>query len=188
MPKEPLEQERFKRRLIAIARSLRKKQLQLQASQNLLNDRWTEVLAAEEYDLSGPDESRPKSRWLPRYDGRALEPTSPSNNAAGRPQFGPDKAAAQAEHHTNPSGRQRKTKQLGGTLAISNRTWRIEQGAQDRCTDHGDTPRPTMMVTHSDTTEPTMPGPNSVNGVRRKCFIVWLNIEEPHTLSASLTR
>ena len=47
MPKEPLEQERFKRRLIATARSLRKKQLQLQASQDLLNDRWTEVLAAE---------------------------------------------------------------------------------------------------------------------------------------------
>ena len=55
VPKEPLEQERFKRRLIATARSLRKKQLQLQASQDLLNDRWTEVLAAEEYGLSSPD-------------------------------------------------------------------------------------------------------------------------------------
>ena len=52
MPEEPLEQERFKRRLIATARSLKKKQLQLQADQDLLNDRWTEVLAAKEYGLS----------------------------------------------------------------------------------------------------------------------------------------
>ena len=48
VPEEPLEQERFKRRLIATARSLKKKQQQLQADQDLLNDRWTEVLAAEE--------------------------------------------------------------------------------------------------------------------------------------------
>ena len=57
MPEEPLEQERFKRRLIATARSLKKKQLQLQADQDLLNDRWTKVLAAEEYGLSGPAKS-----------------------------------------------------------------------------------------------------------------------------------
>ena len=73
MPEEPLEQERFKRRLIATARSLRKKQLQLQASQDLLNDRWTKVLAAEEYGLSGPDKSHPKCRWLPQHDGGVLE-------------------------------------------------------------------------------------------------------------------
>ena len=41
VPEEPLEQERFKRRLIATARSLKKKQQQLQADQDLLNDRWT---------------------------------------------------------------------------------------------------------------------------------------------------
>ena len=59
VPEEPIEQERFKRRLIATARSLRKKQLQLQADQDLLNDRWTKVLAAEEYGLSGPAKSYP---------------------------------------------------------------------------------------------------------------------------------
>ena len=47
VPEEPLEQERFKRRLIATARSLKKKQQQLQADQDLLNDRWTDILAAE---------------------------------------------------------------------------------------------------------------------------------------------
>ena len=54
MPEEPQEQERFKRRLIATARSLEKKQQQLQADQDLLNDRWTDVLAAEEYGLKRP--------------------------------------------------------------------------------------------------------------------------------------
>ena len=38
---EPLEQEGFKHRLIATARSLKKKQQQLQADQDLLNERWT---------------------------------------------------------------------------------------------------------------------------------------------------
>ena len=51
MPEEPLEQERFKRQLIATARSLKKKQQQLQANPDLLNDKWTDVLAAAE---SGP--------------------------------------------------------------------------------------------------------------------------------------
>ena len=83
MPEEPLEQERFKRRLIVTARSLKKKQLQLQADQDLLKDRWTEVLAAEEYGLSGPAKSYPKCRLLPEFDDEALEPVPSSHNAAG---------------------------------------------------------------------------------------------------------
>ena len=65
MPEEPLEQERFKRRLIATARSLKKKQQQLQADQDLLNDRWTDVLAAEEYGLKRQAKSYPKRKLLP---------------------------------------------------------------------------------------------------------------------------
>ena len=65
MPKEPLEQERFKRQLIATARSLKKKQQQLQADQDLLNDKWTDVLAAEEYGLKRPTKSYPKCKLLP---------------------------------------------------------------------------------------------------------------------------
>ena len=59
MPEEPLEQERFKRRLIATARSLKKKQQQLQADQGLLTNKWTEVLAAEEYGLERHTADRP---------------------------------------------------------------------------------------------------------------------------------
>ena len=59
VPEDPVEQERFKHRLIAIAKSLKKKQQQLQADQDLLTDRWTEVLAAEEYGLECPTKSYP---------------------------------------------------------------------------------------------------------------------------------
>ena len=38
VPEDPAEQERFKRRLIATVRSLKKKQQQLQADQNFLTD------------------------------------------------------------------------------------------------------------------------------------------------------
>ena len=65
VPEEPTEQEHFKRQLIATARSLKKKQQQLQADQDLLNERWTDVLAAEEYGLERPTKSYPKRKLLP---------------------------------------------------------------------------------------------------------------------------
>ena len=72
VPEDPVERERFKRRLIAIARSLKKKQQQLQADQDLLTDRWTEVLAAEEYGLERhtadwPPRGRDKTAYQPEY-------------------------------------------------------------------------------------------------------------------------
>ena len=82
MPEEPLEQERFKRGLIAIARSLKKKQQQLQADQDLLNDRKTNVLAAEEYGLERPTKSYPKRKLLLQFDDEALEPVLPAHNVA----------------------------------------------------------------------------------------------------------
>ena len=85
MPEEPVDQEHFKRQLIATARSLKKKQQQLQADQDLLNDRWTNVLAAEEYGLERPTKSYPKRKLLPQFDDEALEPVLPVHNAADRP-------------------------------------------------------------------------------------------------------
>ena len=98
MLEEPLEQERFKRRLIATTRSLKKKQQQLQADQDLLNDRWIDVLAAEEHDLKHPAKSYPKRKLLPQFDDEALEHVPSSRNAADRPPCGQDKTATQAEH------------------------------------------------------------------------------------------
>ena len=81
VPEEPLEQERFKRHLIATARSLKKKQQQLQADQDLLNDKWTDVLAAEEYCLKRPTKSYPKRKLLPQFDEEAPAYIPPSRNA-----------------------------------------------------------------------------------------------------------
>ena len=83
---------------MATARSLKKKQQQLQADQDLLNDRWTNVLAAEEYGLERPTKSYPKRKLLPQFDDEALEPVPSARNAADRPRYGQDKAATQAEH------------------------------------------------------------------------------------------
>ena len=83
---------------------------------------------------------------------------------------------------------QARIKQLGGTLATSNKTWRVEQDKQNQHPDRGDMPRPVMTITSLVPTDPTMLGPKTISGVRRRCFTVWPNIEEPHTLSASLTR
>ena len=95
---DPVEQERFKRRLIATAKSLKKKQQQLRADQDLLADRWTEVLAAEEYELECPTKSYPKRRLLPQLEEEALKPTLPAYDAADRPPRGRDKAAYHPEH------------------------------------------------------------------------------------------
>ena len=46
VPEEPLEQEHLHQRLIATARSLKKKKQRLKAAHDTLNDRWNEVLDA----------------------------------------------------------------------------------------------------------------------------------------------
>ena len=85
VPEDPVEQERFKRQLMATANSLKKKQQQLQADQELLADRWTEVFAAEEHELERPSKSYPKRRLLPHLEEEALKPHSPMYDAADRP-------------------------------------------------------------------------------------------------------
>ena len=81
VPVAPLEQECFKRQLIATVINLKKKQQQLQADQDLLIDRWTDVLADEEYGLKRPAKSYPKRRLLPHFDEEAPDPIPPSRNA-----------------------------------------------------------------------------------------------------------
>ena len=79
---ELVDQECFKRLLIATSRSLKKKQHQLHADQDLLNDRWTDVLAAEEYGLKRPAKSYPKRKLIPQFDDEAPDPVPSSRNAA----------------------------------------------------------------------------------------------------------
>ena len=108
IPEDPVEQERFKCRLIAIAKSLKKKQQQLQADQDLLTDRWTEVLATEEYGLKRPTKSYPKRRLLPQLEEEALKPTLPAHDAADRPPRGREKAAYQPKVQPHPTQNKQK--------------------------------------------------------------------------------
>ena len=103
VPEDPIEQECFKRRLIASAKNLEKKKQQLQADQDLLTDRWTKVLAAEECELERPTKSYPKRRLLPQLEEEAPEPTLPAQYEVDRPPRGREKAAYQAEHQTHPA-------------------------------------------------------------------------------------
>ena len=87
---------------MAIAKSLKKKQLQLQADQDLVADRWTEVLVAEEYELERPSKSYPKGRLLPHIEEEALKPHSPVYDAADRPLRGRAREAFQPKVQTAP--------------------------------------------------------------------------------------
>ena len=113
MPEDPVEQERLKRRLKATANSLKKKQQQLRADQDLLADRWTEVLAAEEHELERPSKSYPKSKLLPRLEEEAYKPTSTVHNTADRPPRGRDREAFRPSIRTVPQHRSKSTKPRG---------------------------------------------------------------------------
>ena len=67
VPEDPVEQERFKRRLMVMTDSVKKKQQQLQADQDLLADKWTEVLATEEYKFEFPSKSYPSAGYYPGW-------------------------------------------------------------------------------------------------------------------------
>ena len=114
VPEDPVKQEPLKRRLIATAKSLKKKQQQLQADQDLLTDRWTEVLAAEEYGLERPTKSYPKRRLLPQLEEEALKPTLLVHDAADRPPRGRDKAAYQLEVKPTPRRQPNKNTKAWG--------------------------------------------------------------------------
>ena len=141
LPEEPLEQERFKRRLIAIARSLKNKHQQLQADQDLLNDRWTNVLAAEEYGSSAQPRvtlsvscyrNSMTRRWCP-YHRCVTQPTDHHVVVTKRqvkPNTSPYYLAVKVE-----------TQHLGDIRMTYVRTWTIEQVRTDRSTDHEGVPR-----------------------------------------------
>ena len=62
-----------------MAKSLKKKQQQLKADQDLLTDRWTKVLAAEEYGLDRPAKGYKKHNSLPPPKKKVLKPHPDAN-------------------------------------------------------------------------------------------------------------
>ena len=113
VPEDPVEQERFKRRLVDTTSRLKKKQQQLRADQDLLADRWTEVLAAEEYKLERPSKSYPKRMLLPQLEEEATKPTSPAYDAPDRPPRGRDREASRPSTQAAPRRRSKNTKARG---------------------------------------------------------------------------
>ena len=86
VPEEPLEQEHLHQSLIATARSLKKQKQRLKATQDTLNDRWNEVLDAEEkYCGNLQTKSYPKCKLLPEFDDEVIAPIPPKNNTADKP-------------------------------------------------------------------------------------------------------
>ena len=96
--------------ILATASSLKKKQQQLKAAQDLLADRWTEVLATEEYELERPSKSYPKRRLPPRLEEEAPKPTSPEHDTADRPPRGRDREASRPSTQAAPRRRSKNTK------------------------------------------------------------------------------
>ena len=66
VPEDPVEQVRFRRRPMATAKSLQRKQEQLKAEQDLLIEWWTKILATEKYGLNHPNKGHTRHNWLPQ--------------------------------------------------------------------------------------------------------------------------
>ena len=98
---------------MATANSLKKKQQQLRADQDLLADRWTKVLAAEEHELERPSKSYPKRKLLPRLEEEAYEPTSPADNMADQLPRGHDREASRPSTQAAPRHRSKHTRVWG---------------------------------------------------------------------------
>ena len=72
VPEDPVEQKCFQRRLMATTNSLKKKQQQLRADQDLLADRWTEVSRPKSMNSNAPPKSSPSAG----VSGAALNPAT----------------------------------------------------------------------------------------------------------------
>ena len=122
VPEDTAEQERFKRRLIATARSLKKKQQQLQADQDLVTDRWTEVLQPRDMDSSAK-----------RLTGHPVAEIKRDIS----PNISP-----------HPHADTLRPRATGKTCKIF---WKTKRDNQDRSTDHGGAPQRATMIVAPDT-------------------------------------
>ena len=128
----------------------------------MLNDRWTDVLAAEEYGLELPTKSYSRRKLLPQFDDEAPEPILPKHNATNgpdRPPRGQDrerqlKLNTLLHHPTVKVKRQ----QLQDTLTTYNRTWIIEPVRPDQYRNQGVEPQREKMAIKPGVTSITSPG------------------------------
>lgn len=123
-----------------MASSLKKKQQQLRADQDLLADRWIEVLAAEEYKLERPSKSYPKRRLLPQLEEEATKPTSPAYDAPDRPLRGRDREAFRPSNQAAPRRRSKNTRVCGNATDLRDI---LEDKARQTRSIYGSRGRPT---------------------------------------------
>ena len=126
---------------MATANSLKKKQQQLQADQDLLADRWTEVLAAKGHELERPSRSHPKRKLLPRLEEEAYGPASLGDNTADRPSRGRDREASRPSNRTVPRHRSKSTKPQGNASDLRDI---LEDKARQTRSIYGSRGRPTI--------------------------------------------
>ena len=126
---------------MATASSLKKKQQQLRADQDLIADRWTEVLAAEEYELERPSKSYQKCKLLPRLEEEAHKPMSPAHNTADRPPHGRDREASRPSTKAAPRHHSKSTKPRGNVPDLRDI---LEDKARQTRSIYGSRGRPTI--------------------------------------------
>ena len=169
MPEDPVEQERFKCQLIATAKNLKKKQQQLPADQDLLTDRWTEVLAAKEYGLERPTKSYPKRRLLPQLEEEALKPTLPVHDAADWPPVAETKRRTSPKSRPHPVANQTIILRPGATRRTCEMYWKTKQDSPDRSMDLRSMPQCATMAATPDIINTNLSGPNTVDQLHLNC-------------------
>ena len=84
-PDKLLEQKNLHKRLVATARSLKKKKRKLKTAENALRIRWSKVRnTTDKYGGSRRTKIYPKRKLLPEFDEEALEPPQSKNRKATR--------------------------------------------------------------------------------------------------------
>ena len=84
-PDTPPEHKNLHKRLVATARSLKKKKQKLKTAEDILRMRWSKVLKnADKYGDSHQAKSYPKRKLLPEFDEEAVEPPQSKNKEAAR--------------------------------------------------------------------------------------------------------
>ena len=162
---------------MATTNILKKKQQQLQADQDLLADKWTEVLAAEEYKLERPSKSYPRHRLLPRLEEEAYD-------TADWPPCGRDREAFQPKAQPPPQRHSNK-KAWGDTPDPRDI---LDDKAKHSRSIYGCAPERVTTTVTPDRVKANPAGPNTAGRTHTSCVTIYPNTEAPHTPYDSQTK
>ena len=148
VPEDPVEQVRFKRRLMATARSLQRKQEQLKADQDLLVDRWTKILATEKYGLDRTNKGHTRHNRLPQPKQAIQRHTTTVQDSKKDPRRGILKPRRNGhKHQVREAGAKSSNSQPGQRTKNSSSLFGPRHTLDQPCEIHG-TPRRTTKHTN----------------------------------------